>query len=179
MGEIYEPLIRRAAGLGRLGAVVGAHATPAETVHLHTDVLVIGSGAAGLSAARALGVAGARVLLAEQDVVLGGATLLDERWRAWREDACAGLASLPQLRCLTRTAVLGAYGHGVFGALETLTPEESRRFGGVRERLHVIRARRVLIATKRPATRGLPRQRRQDRRARVRPSAICAATALQ
>ena len=118
--KVYEPLIRRAAGLGRLGALVGAHATAAETVHLHTDVLVIGSGAAGLSAARALAAAGTRVLLAEQDVVLGGGTLLDERWRAWREDACAGLAPLPQLRCLTRTAVLGAYGHGVFGALETL-----------------------------------------------------------
>ena len=145
--KVYEPLIRRAAGLGRLDAVVGTHAVPVETVHLHTDVLVIGSGAAGLSAAPALAAAGARVLLVEQDVVLGGGTLLDERWRAWRDGACSALASRPQLRCLTRTAVLGAYGHGVFGALETLTPGESRRFGGLRERLYVIRARRVLIAT--------------------------------
>ncbi len=145
--KVYEPLIRRAAGLGRVSAIVGAHATPAETVHLHTEVLVIGSGAAGLSAARALAAAGMRVLLIEQDVVLGGGTLLDERWRVWREGACAGLAALPQLRCLTCTAVLGAYGHGVFGALETLTPEESLRHGGLRERLHVIRTQRVLIAT--------------------------------
>jgi len=145
--RVYEPLIRRAAGLGRLEAVVGAHAAPAETVHLHTEVLVIGSGAAGLSAARALAAAGARVLLVEQDVVLGGGTLLDERWRAWREGVCTGLAALPRLRCLTRTAVIGAYGHGVFGALERLTPQESLRHGGLRERLHVIRARRVLIAT--------------------------------
>ena len=65
----------------------------------------------------------------------------------WREEACAGLASLPQLRCLPRTAVLGAYGHGVFGALETLAPRGVTRFGGLRERLHVIRARRVLLAT--------------------------------
>ena len=145
--KVYEPLIRRAAGLGRLGAIVGAHAAPADTVHQHTDVLIIGSGAAGLSAARALAAAGARVLLLEQDVVLGGGTWLDERWHLWREGACAGLAGLPQLRCLTRTAALGAYGHGVFGALETLTPEESLRLGGLRERLHVIRTQRVLIAT--------------------------------
>ena len=145
--KVYEPLIRRAAGLGRLEATVSAHAAPAETVHVHTDVLVIGSGAAGLSAARALAASGARVLLAEQDVVLGGGTLLDERWRAWREGACASLASMRQLRCLTRTAVLGAYGHGVFGALETLTPQDSLRLGGLRERLHVIRARRVLMAS--------------------------------
>jgi heterotetrameric sarcosine oxidase alpha subunit len=145
--RLYEPLIRRAAGLGRLEAIVAAHAAPAETVHAHADVLVIGAGAAGLAAARRLAGSGARVLLAEQDVVLGGATLLDERWSAWRKEICTALASLDNLRCLTTTAVLGAYGHGVFGALQTLAPEEARRCGGLRERLHVIRARRVLIAT--------------------------------
>jgi heterotetrameric sarcosine oxidase alpha subunit len=145
--RLYEPLIRRAAGLGRLEAIVGAHAAPAETVHAHTDVLVIGAGAAGLAAARRLAASGARVLLAEQDVVLGGATLLDDRWSAWRKETCAALASLSTARCLPATTVLGAYGHGVFGALQTLAPEETRRYGGLRERLHVIRARRVLIAT--------------------------------
>ncbi|MGC2462016.1 MAG: 2Fe-2S iron-sulfur cluster-binding protein, partial [Steroidobacteraceae bacterium] len=39
--RLYEPLIRRAAGLGRLEAVVGKHAAPAETVHDHADVLVV------------------------------------------------------------------------------------------------------------------------------------------
>ena len=43
--------------------------------------------------------------------------------------------------------MLGAYGHGVFGALEVLTPEQAARAGGLRERLHVIRARRVILAT--------------------------------
>jgi heterotetrameric sarcosine oxidase alpha subunit len=145
--QLYEPLIRRAAGLGRLEGIVAPHAAPAETVHAHTDVLVIGAGAAGLAAAHRLTGCGLRVLLAEQDVVLGGATLLDPRWSAWRSAMCATLASGGTLRWLTATAVLGAYGHGVFGALETLAPEEARRCGGLRERLHVIRARRVLIAT--------------------------------
>ena len=145
--RLYEPLIRRAAGLGRLAAIVEAHAAPAETVHGHADVLVIGAGAAGLAAAHRLAASGARVLLVEQDVVLGGATLLDERWSAWRKEMCAALAALGNVRCLTATAVLGAYGHGVFGALQTLAPEEAHRFGGLRERLHVIRAERVLIAT--------------------------------
>ena len=145
--QLYEPLIRRAAGLGRLEGIVAPHAAPAETVHAHTDVLVIGAGAAGLAAAHRLTGSGVRVLLAEQDVVLGGATLLDPRWSAWRTEMCATLASRGSLRWLTATAVLGAYGHGVFGALETLAPEEARRCGGLRERLHVIRARRVLIAT--------------------------------
>src|SRR5258705_352308 len=117
--RLYEPLIRRAAGLGRLEAIVGDHAAPAETVHDHTDVLVVGAGAAGLAAAHRLGASGLRVMLTDQDVVLGGGSLLDARWTAWRESLCAGLAGLATVRCLPRTTVLGAYGHGVFGALRS------------------------------------------------------------
>ena len=145
--RLYEPLIRRAAGLGRLAAVVPPHADPAETVHEHADVLVVGAGACGLAAAHRLGTAGLRVILAEQDVVPGGGTLLDARCAKWRESVSATLGRWPAVRCLTRTAVVGAYGHGVFAALETLSPEESARFGGLRERLRVLRVRRVLIAT--------------------------------
>ena len=145
--RVYEPLIRRAAGLGRLRPIVREHAAPAETVHDHADVLVVGAGVAGLAAAQWLGGSGLRVLLADQDCALGGGALLDERWGAWREAACAALARLPTVRCLPGTTVLGAYGHGVFGALESLTVAESAAFGGLRERLRVIRARRVLLAT--------------------------------
>ena len=145
--RLYEPLIRRAAGLGRLAAQISPHAAPAETVHSHADVLIIGAGAAGLSAARALGKGGLRVMLADQDVVTGGGTLLDERWHAWRAECIAALSALPRVRTLTRTSVVGAYGHGVFGALETLAADDPQRRTGLRERLHVIRARRVLLAT--------------------------------
>ena len=144
--RVYEPLIRRAAGLGRLEAIVADHAAPAEIVHDHADVLVVGAGSAGLAAAEVLGGVGLRVLLSEQDVVLGGGTLLDSRWSAWRDETCRRLTALPTVRCLARTTVLGAYGHGVFGALETLAPQERARFGGLRERLRIIRARRVLFA---------------------------------
>ena len=145
--RLYEPLIRRAAGLGRLEPLVGDHAAPAETVHDHTDVLVVGAGTAGLAAAHVLGRSGLKVMLTEQDVALGGGALLDARWSAWREGLCARLAGLATVRCLPRTTVLGAYGHGVFGALETLAPAEATRFGGLRERLRIIRARRVVFAT--------------------------------
>ena len=144
--RLYEPLIRRAAGLGRLEAVVGEHAAPAEIVHSHADVLVVGAGSAGLAAADALGAAGLSVLLTEQDVVAGGGTLLDPRWSAWRAAVLGRLAGRAGVRCLTRTTVIGAYGHGVFGALETLTADESARFHGLRERLHILRVQRVLFA---------------------------------
>jgi len=145
--RLYEPLIRRAAGLGRLAAIVPPHADPAETVHDHADVLIVGAGACGLAAAQRLGASGLRVILAEQDLVPGGGTLLDARWSDWRAAISAGLARFPSVRCLPRTTVLGAYGHGVFGALETLSAEERARFGGLRERLRVMRVRRVLLAT--------------------------------
>ncbi len=146
--RIYEPLIRRAAGLGRLDAIVEEHAAPAETVHDHTDVLVIGSGVAGLTAAHRLGLSGLRVMLVDQDVVLGGGSLLDMRWMAWREKNCSVLSGLNNVRCLTRTAVIGAYGHGIFAALETLAnPVPVTGFGGPRERLRIVRAKRVVFAT--------------------------------
>jgi heterotetrameric sarcosine oxidase alpha subunit len=145
--RVYEPLIRRAAGLGRLDASVGAHATPAETLHEHADVLVVGGGVAGLAAAQRLGERGLRVVLAEQDALLGGGTLLDARWDAWRQGTCDALAVAAKVRCLAHTTVLGAYGHGVFGALQVLPPAETLQFGGLRERLRIIRARRVLFAT--------------------------------
>ena len=143
----YEPLIRRAAGLGRLmGAETAAHHV-AETVHEHADVLVVGGGVAGLSAARLLGAGGLRVVVADENVLPGGGALLDPRWQAWRAAMDHELQGHASVRCLPRTTVVGAYGHGAFAALEELTPEESRRFGGLRERLRVIRARQVILAT--------------------------------
>ncbi len=123
--KLYEPFIRRAAGLGKLDMVVPGHTVPGEIAHDHADVLVIGAGTAGLSAAHALGHSGLRVLLADQDVMLGAGAVLDERWDSWRKGVSAGLAALPNVRCLARTCVLGAYGHGVFGALETLSPRSA------------------------------------------------------
>jgi sarcosine oxidase subunit alpha len=137
--RVYEPLIRRAAGLGRLQPAIADHAAPAETVHDHADVLVVGAGPAGLTAAAQLGASGLRVLLLEQDLVLGGALLLDDRWTDWRNRTLTAISRLASVRTLTRAAVIGAYGHGVFGALESLPA------GG--ERLRVIRAKRVVLAT--------------------------------
>ncbi|MBS0364837.1 MAG: (2Fe-2S)-binding protein [Proteobacteria bacterium] len=144
--RLYEPLIRRAAGLGRLQAANHAHGTPGETVHDHADVLVVGAGAAGLAAAAALGATGLKVLLAEQDDVAGGGTLLQPGWAAWRRGMLRQLEDLPTLTLLTRTAVVGAYGQGVYAVLQDLRPAGSAG-AGPRERLWIIRARRVVLAT--------------------------------
>ena len=144
--RLYEPLIRRAAGLGRVGPSKEEHALSVETVHQHTDVLVVGAGPAGMTAAYRLGRSGLRVVLVEQDVVLGGGSLLDSRWTPWREHMCTLLDNSPSVRCLPRTTVVGAYGHGVFAALETPERKPPNRTM-IRERLRIIRAREVILAT--------------------------------
>ena len=155
--RVFEPAIRRAAGLGRLvsadgpshsGAVAQGAAGAEEPAHDHADVLVIGTGAAGLAAARHLAASGARVLVIERDVVAGGGTLLDPRWQDWRGQALAALAGCDRLRLLTRTQVVAAYDHGVFAAIETLPGATTGvATGAPRERLRVIRARKVLLAS--------------------------------
>ena len=70
---LYEPAIRRAAGLGALS---GRHNDEAyEKAWAFCDLLVIGSGPAGLMAALVAGRAGADVILAEEDARMGGRCL--------------------------------------------------------------------------------------------------------
>jgi sarcosine oxidase subunit alpha len=150
--EFYEPLIRRAAGLGR----VSSQADPDcyETQFAHCDVLVIGAGAAGLAAARAASSAGARVMLAEQEPVLGG-TL---RWRdgeidagparAWAAKVESELRAAPNARVLTRTCAMGYFDHNEIVLLEAVSEHlgRERPAASVRQRLWQVRARQVILA---------------------------------
>ncbi|MYH58610.1 MAG: FAD-dependent oxidoreductase, partial [Boseongicola sp. SB0675_bin_26] len=68
--RVYEPLIRASAGLGRLPMQPDPDAY--DHGFLHCDLLVIGAGPAGLSAALAASRSGLRVILADEDFVPGG-----------------------------------------------------------------------------------------------------------
>jgi NADPH-dependent 2,4-dienoyl-CoA reductase/sulfur reductase-like enzyme len=119
---LYEPLIRRAAGLGRLS---GKHDEGVyEKAFAFCDLLVIGAGPAGLMAALTAARAGADVILAEETPRLGGRLLADggtvggQAAADWVAGVTAELASLPNVRAMTRTTVTGAYDNGTYGALE-------------------------------------------------------------
>ena len=120
--RLYEPFIRRAAGLGRLSGEPDPDSY--EKSYAFCDVLVIGSGPAGLMAALAAGRSGARVILCEDDFRLGG-RLLSERCEVdgrpgidWAAAAAAQLTEMPEVRLMTRTAVIGAYDGGNYAAIE-------------------------------------------------------------
>jgi len=123
--KIYEPAIRASAGLGRLSM----QADPDIYDHgfLHCDVLIIGAGPSGLSAALTAGRAGARVILADEDFVTGG-RLSAETYDVdgmsgadWATTARAELDAMDNVRLMTRTTVYGAFDHGTYGALERMT----------------------------------------------------------
>jgi sarcosine oxidase subunit alpha len=120
--KLYEPLIRRAAGLGRASGEPDPDTY--ETAIAFADVLVIGAGPAGLTAALAAGRSGARVILCDDDFRLGG-RLLSESHTVngrdgldWAKDAVLELQAMPDMRIFRRTQVFGAYDGGEFGALE-------------------------------------------------------------
>jgi sarcosine oxidase subunit alpha len=145
----YEPFIRRAAGLGR--AVHERDPDRYATRYEFTDVLVIGGGCAGIGAALAAALGGARVLLVEQDHLLGGQLLggwsgtPEEEWLARAQGT---LSRHPHVRILPRTTALGLY-DGNMAALLTRHgpgPADPAR-GEARETLTTLCAKAIVIAT--------------------------------
>lgn len=132
--RVYEPVIRRAAGLGRLSGQPNADAY--EKAYAFCDLLVIGAGPAGLMAALVAARAGADVILADEDALMGGRLNAEnervdgEPGHAWAAGVVAELAAMDNVRLMPRTTVTGAYDSGMFGALERVNQHRARRGEG-------------------------------------------------
>jgi sarcosine oxidase subunit alpha len=154
--KLYEPAIRRAAGLGRASAK--ADPDTYEKAYAFCDVLIIGAGPSGLAAALGAARSGARVILCDEDFLLGG-RLNGERYEidglsgpAWTRQVEAELLANPETRILRRTTVFGVYDGGMsgtrtLGALERVadhfpTPPVHQP----RQRLWRIIAKRTVLA---------------------------------
>lgn len=149
--KLYEPLIRRAAGLGRAaGAEDPDHY---EKAFAFCDVLVIGGGPAGLAAALAAGRSGGRVILCDEDFRLGGRLLVEKREiggrpaSEWLAVTMAELDSLAEVRIMPRTTVFGLYDHGIYGAIERVADHHPMPPAHQpRQRCWRIHAKRTILA---------------------------------
>ena len=148
----YEHYIRRAAGMGR--AAVEPDPDRYEHEYAHCDVLVIGGGIAGLSAALTAARAGARVIVCQQSPQLASSVLdgnegSDEQpVREWAAQASAKLAAQPDVTLLTRTTAYGYYDGNLVGAIERVTDHMAVPPPHLpRQRMWMIRAQAVVLAS--------------------------------
>ena len=144
--HFWEPLVRRAAGLGRAPTQLSEAALvpSARERHETTDVLVIGSGPAGLAAAVAAAKTGQHAWLVERDVEFGGSLL-------WRPDHLEGRPPLmwrdEQLQALHQAGVTllsGALVSALFGPSRALI---WREHGPQCSELIHLRCKRTVVAT--------------------------------
>jgi sarcosine oxidase subunit alpha len=149
----YEKYIRKAAGLGRSPTEVDPDSY--DHMNQHCDVLVVGAGPAGLAAALAAGRSGARVILADEQEEFGGSLLstretLDNKPAAqWAAEVIAELSTLNNVTLLPRATVNGYHDHNFLTIHQRLTDHlgEVAPLGSVRQRMHRVRAKRVVLAT--------------------------------
>lgn len=147
-----EKFIRRSAGLGRAGSAPDT--ARYERMSAFCDVLVVGSGPAGLAAAVAAAEQGKNVIIAEIDPNMGGSA----NWSGemiegmpayeWAADQVDALEKFENVRLLPRTNVWGYYDTNTIAAAERVT--DHKPAGGIgepKQRHWVIRAETVILAT--------------------------------
>jgi sarcosine oxidase subunit alpha len=151
--SLYEPAIRRAAGLGR--APTEADPDRYAQRYAHCDVLIAGAGPAGIAAALAASMSGARVILCEETAEFGGSLLADTAAlidglsaSAWVQQSMAALAGNSRVTLLSRTTAFGYFPHNLIGLNQRLSDHlPAPTPGQWRERLWQVRARAVVLAT--------------------------------
>ncbi|MFT4793639.1 MAG: sarcosine oxidase subunit alpha [Paracoccaceae bacterium] len=147
--HVFEPIIRRAAGLGK----PPTEADPDQYEHYYhfTDVLVVGGGIAGLTAARAAAETGASVMLVEQSWWWGGRALVDAPVidgmpaTDWIDAQVAALSAMPNVTMRLRCQGSAVHDHGHVLLFERCANEHEA--GPMRHRLWRLRVGRIITAS--------------------------------
>ncbi|MFT5221398.1 MAG: heterotetrameric sarcosine oxidase alpha subunit [Planctomycetota bacterium] len=150
--NVYEHVIRRAAGLGT--APTEADPDFYEQCHEHCDVLIVGAGPAGLSAALSAAQNGARVVIVDENPLSGGSlnneklTIDGKPANVWAAETTLKIEAMENVHVLTRTTIFGYYDHNVLAAVEKVSdhlPVPPK--GHPRQRMWTFYANRVIIAS--------------------------------
>ena len=130
--------------------------------HVHTDVLIVGAGPAGLAAAREAAKTGARTLLMDDDALAGGSLLSARHTEIDGQSSCSWVMSTlsacreaEEFTYLPNTTVVGSYDSNYFVAVEDRTMELIAAAGtsagaiqhSPRQRVWHVRAEQVVLAT--------------------------------
>ena len=140
---LYEKLIRRAAGMG----VASRLPDPDKYEHGNDfcDVIIIGSGPAGIAAAQEAADKKLDVVLVEQDSLIGGNKLAENNFDSEKlklELIASGV------RVMTRTTAFGLYDNCVVGLLERVTDHMDIKPKYMpRQRFWTIRSKHIILAT--------------------------------
>ncbi len=142
----YEKLIRRAAGMGEVARMPDPDAY--EHANTFCDVLVVGSGPAGLSAALTAAQCDLDVILVDQDFKLGGDYLNrtdpnteNKRAELLNDIKAAGVRTMP------RTTAFGIYENNVIGLIERVTDHVANPAQYLpRQRFWTVRSKQTVIA---------------------------------
>jgi sarcosine oxidase subunit alpha len=150
--HFFEKRIRASSGLGTAPTLPDPDFY--EKRFAHCDVLVVGAGIAGLTAALVAARSGARIMVCDEQAEPGGWLLsTDEKVdkspaARWVEQVWAELASLPEVTLLPRTTAFGYQDHNLLTLAERRGAHlPAGRAPAFRERLWRVRAKQVVLAT--------------------------------
>ncbi|MEP2603967.1 MAG: 2Fe-2S iron-sulfur cluster-binding protein, partial [Paraglaciecola sp.] len=148
----YEKMIRKGAGLGC--SPLQPDPDSYDKLNHHCDVMVVGAGPAGLSAALAAARAGARVIIADEQNEMGGSLLCSTELidgtaaAVWLVSTLTALAENDNVLLLPRSTAFGYYDQNYIGINERRSDHIGETNShGTRQRLHKVRAKQVILAT--------------------------------
>ncbi len=150
--KVYEPIIRKAAGFG--SASTKHDKERYEHKYEYCDLLITGSGPAGLASAYAAAKNGAKVILAEDKSRFGGSLLTSEvtignqSGQEWAEKIISELKSMPNVIVKNRSQVFGYYDHNMLVMSERISDHLPKTEKYVpKQKLWYIRAKEVIISS--------------------------------